>query len=90
VVRLRAVVHGDVQGVGFRYHLFDAARPLGVRGWVRNRPDGSVELVAEGERDQLDRVLEAARQGPLGAIVTGVEVEWGDARGDLTPFRVEH
>jgi acylphosphatase len=84
--RLRAVVHGEVQGVGFRYFLVTRARPLGLEGWVRNRPDGAVELVAEGERAELEHLLQAARQGPRGADVRDVEVEWGHAVGGLAPF----
>ena len=80
------MVHGEVQGVGYRYFIVDTAQPLGLRGWVRNRPDGTVELTAEGERPLLDRLLEVARRGPRHALVTGIDTEWGAARGDLEPF----
>jgi acylphosphatase len=80
------MIHGDVQGVGFRYFVIDAARPLGVRGWVRNRPDGAVEITAEGEREKVESVLEAARHGPRGARVERVDLEWVKASGDLGPF----
>ncbi|TMG57453.1 MAG: acylphosphatase, partial [Chloroflexi bacterium] len=56
VERLHAVVRGDVQGVGFRYYVQRKARQLGLPGWVRNNDDGSVELVAEGERDALEQL----------------------------------
>jgi acylphosphatase len=75
-----------VQGVGFRYFLVDSARPLGLQGWVRNRPDGAVELVAEGERAKLELLLQAARRGPRHARIDRVEVEWQRAAGDLAPF----
>ena len=75
-----------MQGVGFRYFLIDVARPLGLQGWVRNRPDGAVELVAEGDRENLERLLRAARQGPRHARVDNVEVEWQAAAGGLTRF----
>ena len=75
-----------MQGVGFRYFLVDVARPLGLRGWVRNQPDGTVELTAEGERSKLERLLQAARQGPRHASVRRVDAEWGAAGGDLAPF----
>ena len=84
--RLHAVIHGDVQGVGFRWFVVDAARPLGLRGWVRNRQDGAVELTAEGERQKLELLLVAARRGPRSAHVTNVDVDWGEARGDVGPF----
>ena len=86
--RLHAVVHGDVQGVGFRFFVVDHARELGLRGWVRNLPGGGVELTAEGERPQLEDLLRAARRGPRHAHVTGVEVEWSKASGDLGSFRL--
>ena len=87
---MHAVVHGDVQGVGFRWFVVDAARPLGLRGWVRNLPDGSVEVTAEGEGDALEALAVAVRQGPRGARVAGVDVDWTDARGDLGSFQISH
>jgi acylphosphatase len=75
-----------VQGVGFRYFLVDIAKPLKLRGWVRNRPDGAVELVAEGERAELERLLQAAREGPRHARIDKVDVEWEPAAGGLAPF----
>ena len=79
-----------MQGVGFRYFLVDQARPMGLRGWVRNRPDGAVELVAEGDRGQLEQLLQAARQGPRSAVVRSVDAEWGRAAGGLEPFRLDY
>jgi acylphosphatase len=87
---MRAVIHGDVQGVGFRFFVREAAKPLGIRGWVRNRSDGSVEVTAEGDREQLDSLLTAVRRGPRHATVGGVDVEWADALGDLGPFELRH
>jgi acylphosphatase len=90
VQRLHAVIHGDVQGVGFRYFVIDHARPLGVRGWVRNRADGTVEITAEGERRGLEELLDVLRRGPRGATVTDVDVEWAAASGTLGPFEISH
>ena len=73
-VRVRAVVHGRVQGVFYRDSCRAQAQRLGVRGWVRNRPDGTVEVVAEGERDRVDQLLTWCAQGPPRATVTGVTV----------------
>jgi acylphosphatase len=84
--RLHGVIRGDVQGVGFRYFLAREGRALGLRGWVRNRDDGSVEFVAEGARPDLARLLEAARRGPGHARVAGVNSEWSPAGGGLEPF----
>jgi acylphosphatase len=80
------VVHGDVQGVGFRYFLTRSARQLGLRGWVRNRDDGAVEFVAEGSRADLEQLLRAARRGPSMARVTQVDADWQPAAGGLDSF----
>lgn len=71
---VRVVAHGRVQGVGFRWHVREAARREGVRGWVRNRPDGSVELLAAGNAPAVDRVIDAVRRGPPASRVDGVDV----------------
>ncbi|HSS94322.1 MAG TPA: acylphosphatase [Candidatus Dormibacteraeota bacterium] len=84
--RLHAIVRGDVQGVGFRFFLMREGRALGLRGWVRNRDDGTVELVAEGQRPDLERLLESARRGPSQARVSDVRAEWSSASGSLKPF----
>jgi len=80
------VIHGDVQGVGFRYFVMRNARGLGLRGSLRNPADGTVELTAEGDRAALEKLLEAARQGPRGARVADVDVQWSAAKGGLDPF----
>ena len=71
----RAVVRGRVQGVGFRYFAERAARSLGVRGWVRNRPDGTVETVAEGDDTAVTEYLARLERGPAGRRVDGLDVE---------------
>lgn len=87
-VRLHAVVRGFVQGVGFRYFVLERVHGTGLRGWVRNRRDGSVECVAEGPRQLVERLLDELRRGPRSARVDDVEVDWQPARGDLSGFRV--
>jgi acylphosphatase len=67
-------VHGRVQGVGFRWYVVEMARELDLAGWVKNRPDGSVELVAAGSRDALDKLNAAVRAGPRGAHIEEVRV----------------
>jgi len=74
-VARRAVVSGRVQGVGFRFFAERAARTSGVSGWVRNRPDGTVETVAEGDRESVARYFEMLRSGPPGSRVTSVADE---------------
>ncbi|WP_163544572.1 acylphosphatase [Occultella kanbiaonis] len=70
----RFVVHGRVQGVGFRYRCVQAAETAGVTGWVRNRTDGSVEAHVEGPADAVEQVLAWVRVGPRHARVDSVEV----------------
>jgi len=79
-------VHGDVQGVGFRYFVLRRAEAARLSGWVRNRPDGSVECLAEGPRPDLEALLEELRRGPRMASVERVEVDWESAQGDLPGF----
>jgi acylphosphatase len=86
--RLKAEILGDVQGVGFRLFAEAHARRLGLRGYVRNRYDGAVEVEAEGEAPALERFLETLRQGPRMARVQDVHVSWLPFRGDLGPFGV--
>ena len=70
----RLVIRGRVQGVGFRYALLDAATALGVTGWVRNRRDGSVEALVEGELGAVDAIVAWCRKGPPAARVGAVDV----------------
>ncbi len=84
--RLHAVVSGHVQGVGFRYHVQSHAYRLHLRGWVRNNDDGTVEVVAEGERAELEQLRDVMRQGPRMARVERVDAEWSEATGGLDAF----
>jgi acylphosphatase len=72
-VRRRLLVHGRVHGVGFRVFVARAAASRGVAGWARNRPDGTVEVVLEGEPESVDSVTSLCREGPRGAQVGRVE-----------------
>jgi acylphosphatase len=86
--RLEAVVHGRVQGVGFRVHVRRAARGLGLTGWVSNEAGGRVRCVAEGERDALERLVGVLRDGPPGAWVGDVKVGWSPATGEFGRFDI--
>jgi acylphosphatase len=86
VERLHGVVHGDVQGVGFRYFLYRKAAQLGLAGWVRNNGDGTVEFVAEGPRRDLDELKRASEEGPPLARVSRIEAQWSSATGGLEGF----
>ena len=89
VVRVRATVRGRVQGVWYRDSCDHMARALGVKGWVRNLPDGSVQVVAEGEREAVGALLEWCHEGPPRANVTGVDVV-DEPPGGETEFRVRY
>ncbi len=88
--RLSARITGRVQGVFFRASTERRARELGLGGWVRNRRDGSVELIAEGSPTECERLLEFCRAGPVGARVDGVEAEWGAASGEFANFSTRY
>ena len=81
-VRCRLVVSGRVQGVFYRQSCESVARSLGVRGWVRNRDDGTVEVVAEGPRDAVGALVEWCREGPARADVHDVRIEDEAPRGE--------
>lgn len=66
------------------------ARRLGVRGWVRNLPDGRVEAVAEGPRDRVERLIAWARRGPPSAWVEKVDVIWGEYKGEFDDFYIRY
>lgn len=87
-VRLHVNIYGRVQGVGFRAFAVESGIILGVTGWARNKWDGSVEVVAEGERKSLKRLLAALHQGPRMARVDRVNVEWQQASGEFKSFYV--
>ena len=86
--RVDATVHGMVQGVGFRVFVQGAGRDLGLDGWVANRSDGAVEVVAEGDRETLARLVERLREGPPAASVTDVQVRVEPAQGLPAGFAI--
>lgn len=88
VVRRRVVVHGQVQGVGFRWNARTEATRLGVSGWVRNLPDGSVEAEIEGDRTSVDDMVEWLRRGPPFAEVSDVDVAEIDPTGSDGSFEI--
>jgi acylphosphatase len=82
------MISGFVQGVFFRASAAQAARKLQVSGWVRNLADGRVEVAAEGEEAMLNRLIAWCRQGPPGARVDDVSVEWSDDLNGLSQFQI--
>ncbi|HJU11325.1 MAG TPA: acylphosphatase [Candidatus Binataceae bacterium] len=86
--RVRIVISGRVQGVFFRRMATEQAQRHDLTGWVRNLEDGSVEIVAEGHRRDLDLLLRWAHRGPAHARVDRVEEEWGSYRGEFVRFEI--
>jgi acylphosphatase len=84
---VRVLYCGDVQGVGFRWRAVEASRALRVTGYVRNLADGRVELVAEGDRAEVERLLGGVRSRMSG-LIAGEEIAWAAASGELREFGV--
>jgi acylphosphatase len=89
-VRLHAQIYGRVQGVNFRYYTQKEATAHGLNGWVANRYDGSVELVAEGDKSALQKLLAFLHRGPPSARVDRVQTDWSQATGEFNRFRVRY
>ncbi|MCC6877017.1 MAG: acylphosphatase [Sandaracinaceae bacterium] len=86
--RIHLIVRGRVQGVYFRASAQREARRLGLTGWVKNRADSAVELVAEGEEDQVKDFLSWAQHGPSTARVDKIETRWRSYTGEFPDFRI--
>lgn len=89
-VRAHLYVSGVVQGVFYRAHTTRVARSLGLNGWVRNLVDGRVEIVAEGTRHGIDKLIGWCQIGPPAASVKDVEVVYEQPLGDMTEFQTRH
>ena len=87
--RLHAVITGQVQGVGFRFFVIRNAKQLGLVGWVRNRTDGAVEIVAEGDKQDLQRLISKLHTGPSMAWVQYVSTRWQPAEDNCVDFVIE-
>lgn len=91
MARLSSTVYGQVQGVYFRYFVRNTARGLGLKGYVRNLGSGdAIEVQAEGEKPQLNRLLEQLKRGPPGARVRRMEINWSDYSEQFTDFRIRY
>lgn len=88
--QLQATVHGRVQGVSFRYHTAQKAHELNIAGWVMNKKNGTVEVVAEGTEAQLKSLLEFLHIGSPAANVARVDHKWASATGQFTTFKTKY
>jgi acylphosphatase len=89
-VRARVVVEGRVQGVFFRHHTQEMAYKLGVNGWVKNRRDGSVEALFEGDKKNVDQIIQWCRRGPSEARVMDVRTTWESYTGEFEDFSINY
>lgn len=89
-VRAHVIVSGRVQGVYYRYATREEAAMRGIRGWVRNLPDGRVEAVFEGEKEIVDQMIDFCQCGPANAKVSSVEVTWEEYTGEFKDFFIRY
>jgi len=88
IIRIHCIVHGRVQGVGFRAFTQRKASENGLTGWVRNRWNGTVEVVAEGSRKTVEDFLQVLRRGPFSGTTRDVKVDWQKSRDEFNTFRI--
>ena len=89
-VRARVIVEGRVQGVFFRHHTQEMAYKLGVNGWVKNRRDGSVEALFEGDKKIVDQIIQWCHRGPFEARVMKVHMTWENYTGEFEDFSINY
>jgi len=87
-VCVHITVSGSVQGVGFRYFIQNNATELGLTGWVRNRFDDRVEILAQGDEKSLQKLVALARIGPRASVVTEIDVEWSKPVTSFSRFSI--
>lgn len=88
-VKAYIVIFGKVQGVFYRDSMRRQAEQLGLYGWVYNAPNGEVEAEVEGEKDKVLELIQWAKEGPLGAKVDDVKVDWKDYKGEFNSFIIK-
>ncbi|MDI6602534.1 MAG: acylphosphatase [Patescibacteria group bacterium] len=88
--RVHIFVSGLVQGVFFRSETRARAEELGLFGWVRNLENGKVEILAEGEKEKLEKLVEWTKKGPASARVNGLDVEWQEYKGEFSQFEIRY
>ncbi len=86
--RVHVVISGKVQGVFFRANVRDLALKLNVNGWIKNLPNGRVEAMFEGKNDDVEKMINFCKTGPLGAKVDDIEVKREDYRGEFSGFTI--
>ena len=89
-VRARVIIEGRVQGVFFRHHTQEAAFRLDLKGWVKNRRDGSVEALFEGDKKKVDQIIQWCHRGPSEARVMNVQTTWENYTGEFDDFSIPY
>ncbi len=90
LIRAHLKIEGIVQGVFFRANMRREALRLGVKGWVRNLPDGSVEAIIEGEREAVEQLIKWALRGPPAARVVKITITFSEYRGEFNDFNIRY
>ena len=90
IKRIEIIIIGQVQGVLFRFYAKEQAERLGVNGWAKNEPDGSVKIVAEGDEKRLQEFAAWCYNGPVNAKVAKTKVEWQKATGQFKEFSIRY
>lgn len=88
--RVHLIIHGRVQGVSFRYFVEHSAESLGLAGWAKNLEEDKVEIIAEGEEENLKKLVELCRKGPPLSRVLDIDVEYEDYKGEFKDFDIKH
>ncbi|MBI2069418.1 MAG: acylphosphatase [Elusimicrobia bacterium] len=88
--RARLIVRGVVQGIGYRYFAQKMAKQSNLQGWVKNQPDGSVELAVEGDESDIERLIASLKQKHPWAKVDAVEIEWQPYAGEFQTFEITY
>jgi acylphosphatase len=89
-VRAKVIIEGRVQGVFFRYYTQEMASKLGLEGWVKNRKDGRVEAIFEGDNEKVDQMIQWCHRGPPEARVMKVHFHWEDYTGEFEDFVIDY
>lgn len=88
VVRAHMYIHGNVQGIGYRYWMRSQARKLGLTGWVRNLSDGRVEAMVDGSKDKVEEIIIKCKQGPMLAGIKHLDIIWEKTKGEFEDFTI--
>ena len=89
-IRAHIIISGRVQGVFFRYTMEQVASKLNVTGWAKNRFDGKVEAVLEGNKENVEKVIEWSQRGPPHAVVEDLEIRWEQYAGEFKNFSIQY